>query len=174
MGYFDFLVAPGKTPPPEARFLYTLDMVWTDNPDKDAPTPEERYGQLKTAEDRVVHKVVKPDRGKFRFEFVDEPGVEYTCSYSWAFVPDTPEHRELYRQRTEIRKQIDELERQAKVLTNQLDVLKAAEKPKVAEVELPDGTDVLDVRILPGEIGMTIANLKGITKTSFKVGDPDA
>lgn len=125
MSYFDFLIAPGKTPPSEARFLYTMDMVWTDNPDPNAATPEERYGQLKTAEDRIVHKVVKPEKGGFRFEFVDEPGVEYRCSYSWALVPDTPEHRELYNQRTELRRQIKELERQVKALTKQLDVLKA-------------------------------------------------
>lgn len=84
MAYFDFLNTPAKTPDSSARYWYDFHMVW----DRSLSFMDSRQD---TARGRVVHKLsIEHPQSGFTFEFADEPGKEYHCNYTWAFVRCSP------------------------------------------------------------------------------------
>jgi hypothetical protein len=84
MAYFDFLNTPANAPDPTTRYWYDFDMMW----DRSLPFLK---SSRPTSQGRVVHKLnLEHPKSGFTFEFVDEPGKEYHCNYTWAFVRCSP------------------------------------------------------------------------------------
>lgn len=121
MAYLDFLVDPGRKPSLGTVWIYTMDMVWKDG----------HFGDLPTAKDRLVHRLERYSSG-YRFEFLDEPGQIYHCSYTWAFVQDTSRNCALYRWRKFVRRIIARLEQHDEGLTARLDTLALKKKSEEA------------------------------------------
>lgn len=76
-----------------------------------------------TKRNRIVASIGCADNGGFYFEFKDEPGKEYQCRNTWAFIERTPVNRILFPVYLALTGVIKWLQRKASKLILHLDTL---------------------------------------------------
>lgn len=120
MGYFDFLIDDGNEPKPDMEYYYRFHLVWKKNELK----------SIAVEPGIIVNNVVsgKNSRGEHvGYDFTIKGTTEILhCNYGWAFVENTPENMEKLKAALDKRKEIDELEKEYKILNDLVIDLKLA------------------------------------------------